>query len=184
MRDIEEITKNWFKDHKAVLTNQGNIEVLDWRKPDTNIFSIRYVFDGFFMYVSGDLGEAVFRFSEAAYLHRTAYYSLDYFESKMRAFCDERRDFSQEKAIEYLKERRNDYDTPDESAYDELEKMIADCFSVQDWIRQLSSFDYQRLGCDAWEWVAGIGDEIPARVKSYLIGLKMASEQLGVMPKE
>ncbi len=178
----EEIKQDWFKEHKATLTKQGNIEVLDWRKPGTGNFAVRYVFDGYHMYVSGDLGEAVFRFSEAAYLHRIAHYSLDYFEEKMRAFTDARRDFNQEKAVKYLKEQLSEDETPDKEAYDALFAMINDCSSVREWEHQLFSFDYGRLGGDAWEWISSIGDEIPVRVKSYLIGIKMASAQIEGSP--
>jgi len=34
------------------------------------------------------------------------------------------------------------------------------------------------LDQDYWEWIYNIGDVIPIRVQSYLIGLKMAVEQL------
>ncbi|WP_410745825.1 hypothetical protein, partial [Clostridium neonatale] len=54
------IRENWFKDHKAVLTKHGDLEVLDWRRPGTCCYAVRYVFDGCHMYITGDIGEALF----------------------------------------------------------------------------------------------------------------------------
>lgn len=58
-----QIRDGWFKNHKAYLSEFGDIKVLEWREPDTIMMYVRYVFDGSCMYVSGDLGEAVFRFT-------------------------------------------------------------------------------------------------------------------------
>jgi hypothetical protein len=184
----EEEIKRWFKDHVATLTKYGDIEVLDWRKPDTCIFAVRYVFDGNHMYVSGDLGEAVFRFTEKAYPERIATYSLSYFDEKMRAFTDDRRDFNRDEALKYLDEWRQDWinegDRPfDERVYLELKHMVDDCSAVREWEHKIYDYDYCRVGNDAWEWLSEIGSVIPIRTESYLVGLKMAKEQLGVIVK-
>ena len=187
MRELEkeqekEIRENWFKDHVAKLTTHGDLQVLEWRKPDTNIFAVRYVFDGYHLYVTGDLGEAVFRFTERAYPERQWQYDLDYFEEKLRAFTDARRDFDQGRAKEYLAERKadmEDWDQPfDEGIYKELLSLIDQSSTIRDWEAQLYSFDIGRVSSDAYEWLPGIGEIIPMRVRSYLIGLKMAHEQL------
>jgi hypothetical protein len=173
IRNEEEI-KRWFKDHVATLTKYGDIEILDWHKPDTCIFAVRYVFDGCHMYVSGDLGEAVFRFTEKAYPQQIATYSLDYFDEKMRAFCDAERDFDRDVAKKYLIEMKNE-DVITESKYNELLALADQCTSVREWERQIYDLD---IMSDAWEWLPGIGSVIPMRVESYLIGLKMAVAQL------
>jgi hypothetical protein len=183
-----EIRENWFKDHKAVLTKHGDLEVLDWCKPETNIFAVRYVFDGYKMYVSGDLGAAVFRFTQPVNPFCLSGYNLDYFEEKMVAFQDAHRDFNKDTARAYLNEWRKERSEEDKGfshktwaeARQELYNIVDDCSTIKEWEIHLNSFDVSRLGNDAWEWVSGIGDEIPMRVQSYLIGLKMAVEQLEV----
>jgi hypothetical protein len=182
----EEEIKRWFKDHVATLTKCGDIEVLDWRKSDTCIFAVRYVFDGCHMYVSGDLGEAVFRFTEKACLDRIATYSLDYFDEKMRAFCDAERDFDRgeaKKGLDYWKQNWEDEDVHVDKVYNELLAMVDDCSSVKEWECKLYDYDINKVGYDSWEWLPGVGSVIPMRVESYLIGLKMAAKQLELKGK-
>lgn len=177
MKNEEEITHDWFKEHIATVAQYGELQVLDWHKPGTNIFRVRYVFDGSKMYVSGDLGEAVFGFSQVVNVPIVAHYSLDYFEEKMRAFTDARRVFNQEKAKRNLTEYQADYEL-DKHACKEVLDMIDDCSSVREWEMKLADFDWNRLGNGAWEWLPGIGDDIPLRVRAYLIGIKMAEKQI------
>jgi hypothetical protein len=184
IKNKEEIQR-WFKDHRAILTQcDEGIDILDWRKPDTCMFAVRYVFDGCHMYVSGDLGEAVFQFTENAYLERIATYSLDYFDEKMRAFCDVRRDFDGKEAkqgLDYWKKNWEEEDVNVDKAYNELVEMIDDCSSVKEWQQKIYDYDLNKVGQDAWEWLPEIGSVIPIRVESYLVGLKMASEQLSAI---
>jgi hypothetical protein len=143
IRNEKEI-KRWFSDHVATLTKLGDIEILDWRKPDTYIFGVRYVFDGCHMYVSGDCGEAVFWFSERAYPQRIATYSLDYFDEKMRAFCNSERDFDRDVAKKYLAEMRNE-DVITEKNYTKLLNLAEECLSVREWEHLI--YDLDIPGC-------------------------------------
>lgn len=34
------IRENWFKDHKAVLTKHGDLEVLEWKKPNRRVYAV------------------------------------------------------------------------------------------------------------------------------------------------
>ncbi|KKN34690.1 hypothetical protein LCGC14_0791170 [marine sediment metagenome] len=173
-----EIKEHWFKDHKAVFTNLDKITTLEWRKPDTIIFYTRYVFDGYYMYVSGDLGEAVFRFTEEAIPERIARYNLSYFREKLRAFCDPTEDFSRAKAIQYLDERIQEYEDEkiehDRATFEELRAIINDSDTYGVFHIHLASLDIYRLGSDAWEWIDSIGSTTPMRIMAYLIGIQMA----------
>lgn len=151
----EEIRGSWFKNHVATLSKHGDLEVLDWQQPGTVIFKVRYVFDGCHMYVSGDLGEAVFRFTEKANPTRVSRYDLHYFEEKLRAFCDARRDFDRDKAKGYLVEQKNE-GIIDESVYSELLSLVDQCSTSREW-EHLIYDDVNRFGEDAWEWLPGIG---------------------------
>ena len=179
-----EIKNNWFKNHKPTIRHylcgvSDGITVLDWQEPGTGIFYVRYVFDRNSMYVSGDLGEAVFRFTEIAIPERIARYNLDYFCEKLGAFCDPERDFSRQKAREYIEERITDYENEkyDKEAYTNLLNIVEDCESIDAYHIALADFDYCRIGNDAWEWISEIGSVIPMRLRSYLIGIQMAVRQ-------
>ena len=149
--------------------------MLDWQEPGTGMFYVRYVFDRNNMYVSGDLGEAVFRFTEKAIPERIARYNLDYFCEKLRAFCDPKEDFSQVKAVEYLKEMVIDHEIDtNASTYQELINIIEDCGSYDEYHVAMASFDYYKMGNDAWEWLGKLGSATPMRLRAYLIGIQMA----------
>ena len=59
-REIKDAFKA-FAEHQATLKQYGELEILDWRRPGTGWYRVRYVFDreGNRIYISGDLGEAV-----------------------------------------------------------------------------------------------------------------------------
>jgi len=178
----KEIKEHWFKDHKATLTKQGNLVVIDWRKPDTNIFAVRYVFDGYYLYVSGDIGEAVFKFSDTGYLFAQDY-SLDYFEGKLRAYSRERRDFDREKALLELNDRAEDamdYNGKkySEDAIEDLKSIINDCSTVREFQNKIHELDLYQFGSEFYDWLPELGSVYPGEIRAYLIGLQMANEQL------
>lgn len=180
----QEIRSHWFKDHQATYEEHGDLKVLQWKKPGTIYYMVRYVFDGCKMYVSGDLGEAVFCFTEKADLFRQCKYSLYYFEVKLTAFSEDRRGFDSDQAIqrlrEWLKEIKEDEAIYDHDSMRELFEEARSCNSKSEWagiVNQHSDF-ISELDCNYWEWFYNIGDVIPIRIRSYLVGLKMAAEQL------
>lgn len=59
--DIRIIREEWFENHKAKITKLSDrITVVDWRRENSSFYSVRYVFDGNMLYISGDIGEAVY----------------------------------------------------------------------------------------------------------------------------
>jgi hypothetical protein len=173
------IREEWFQCHKATLTQHGNLQVLDWRRPNTGYYAVRYIFDRNMLYISGDLGDAIFRLSGKASVHQIADYNLDYLEGKMTAFSDNRRDFDQEKATRYLEEwvsENPEYKFKHNDTIDELFKIIRYCSSIKEWETHI--YNYSNELPNAWEWLPNIGNIIPIRIHAYLIGIKMANEQL------
>ncbi len=75
----KEIREEWFKDHKATLETHGDITVLDWKRPGSNFYYCRYVFDGHRVYISGDIGEAVFLLTWKAGIDAFNKISVHYF---------------------------------------------------------------------------------------------------------
>jgi hypothetical protein len=179
VNDKEMIMEEWFKYHKANIIQEEDIKVLEWRKPGSGYYGVTYIFHGFHMFVSGDLGDAVFRFSEQARPERIANYSLDYFESKMTAYHEPTKDFNPDKAKKYLEEMKQENEGLfRDDTYEELLKLADGCNSVSGWLEGLSYGNYLGDIDDSWEWLPKIGNETPSRVKAYLIGIKMANEQL------
>jgi len=136
------------------------------------------------MYISGDIGEAVFVLTWKADVHSFNDVSIDYFESKMASYNDERRNFNNDKAIKRLREWLKNIKNRDEQYdHDKMRELFDDarsCVSKEEWVSivNLNSGWISELDCDYWEWIYDISDEIPMKVYGYLVGLQIASEQL------
>ena len=60
MIDLEKEKKN-FQNHVATFTDYGNIKILDFQRPGSNEYRIRFLFeeDHYRLHISGDLGELI-----------------------------------------------------------------------------------------------------------------------------
>lgn len=177
------IRNSWFKEHRAKLTQHGDLQVLDWKRPGTITYYCRYVFDGNKIYISGDIGEAVFWLTWKADIHSFNDIHIGYFEEKLAAYSDSRRDFDSNKAVRCLREWLNNLkETEKKYDHDEMRDLFEaarSCTSTDEWAHIINSNEWiSDLDNDYWEWMYKIGNEIPWRIHGYLVGLKMASEQL------
>lgn len=180
------IAEAWFPNHKATLTQHGDLQVLHWGQEGTGAYHCRYVFDGNKMYISGDIGEAVFWLTWNAGVHSFDDIHVHYFEEKLRAYSGDRRRYSSEAAVKELEKWKKDL-IEDEVDFDaeEFEEMIGSaesCSNKYEWAYEYVNGLYHdfisELDPDFWEWIYDIGDEMPRRIIGYLVGLKMASKQL------
>jgi len=184
-KDIQqEIKEHWFKDHVAILTQHGNMTVLDWRNPSDFSYHCRFVFDRQFVYISGDIGDAVFRLTWSANIHSFDDIHIHYFREKLSGCSGVDTAFNSEKAVgglrEWLKDLKEEGTKYD---HDEMRDLFADarsCSNKKEWDYMVNNrYDFiNELDQGCFEWIYEIGDEIPARIHAYLIGLQMASEQL------
>lgn len=180
----QRIRTDWFKDHRAILTNHGDLKILDWKKPGTIYYYIRYIFDGSRLYITGDLGEAVFCLTWKSDIHSFNGLDLGYFHEKLRAYHEEKYDYNSDKAVRELREWLNDLKNDGaEYDHDEMKSLFEGArYSSEKWewvevIRNHEDF-ISELDPNYWEWAYKVGRDYPARFTSYLIGLQMASEQL------
>lgn len=189
MNDILDFIRNeWFKEHVAHLYELDNgITVLDWHKPGTCMYRMRYVFDRHYVYISGDVGEAVYRLTEKAELESLANYDTYYFTGKLVCSSREKDAFDSEKAVsqikDRLKERAGNYGVIERyqrGVYLDLIEAAKCCNSVSAW----KSFLYPHFekiseaisGCE--HWVFDVGVTLSSECIGYLEGLKMAHAQL------
>lgn len=189
----KEIKEHWFKDHKAELINYGDIIVLNWRNPKTICYYVRYVFDGYRMYITGDIGDAVFDLTWESTVHSFNDLYLGYFLGKMSACSNGKYEFDSDTAkeelikwkSELLEDREFQNEDEKEEFLETISEMISDAGECQDeeqWAWEYVNEKYNDFisenDCDYWEWMYNIGRVTPYRNYAYLIGLKMASEQL------
>lgn len=184
----QKIKERWFSQHEATLTQHGELQVLDWRRPGTNTYYCRYVFDGNKLYISGDIGEAVFWLTWKASIHSFDDINVGYFEEKLQAYSEDRRDYDEDEAVksltEWKKQLIEDGAIFDHEEFDEMIAAARNCSDKNEWAYEYVNGEYHEfisdLDADYWEWIYDIGDMIPLRIRGYLVGLKMASEQIKV----
>ncbi len=178
-----------FKDHKAEYSvysredGDDTIEVLRWRKPGSSMYYVQYIMKGGNLFVSGDLGEAIYQWYECQSLEWVSKLDLSYFKGKCQA-SEVGRDFSDwdegeaEKRIqEHFKEYYDEENR--ENMRDNFERTggTSSLFNEQDWHIWLNEYGYQILGSEYYEY-GNVGKVISYRCEAHLFGLKMAMEQL------
>lgn len=196
---LKEIREEWFKNHKPTIEKlNDNLSILTWEDPNSSSYYTKFVLDGSNIYISGDMGEAVFCLTEKAKLENIKDYDIRYFHSKLTAFSDDKYSFSEEKAINRIKEEIKD--AKENIEYDEFEKVVDNDYnsSIAKYIKSLreliknaeecsykSHWDYfvneaydqlTDYSPDVAEWIYTAGNIIPNRVEGFLLALKMAYE--------
>ena len=195
----------WFADHEVKVTrfnseeNASEIAVVDFRKPGRREYAVRYIFDGYFIYASGDLGEAVFRCTWKATPTDKFFGDVDYIFEKLTASEDGPRhmDFNSSVcvatinsvlfgSIENEEIDKNFYpehwDEDDAETYQTLVKAANECSSVEAWSHAVTEIDFDHsisfLDNDYWEWIYSAGNVMPPRIIGIITGLQIVSEKL------
>lgn len=190
-----ELQKKMFADHVATLRDYGDIKIVDFQKPESNYYRIRFIFeeDHDRVHISGDLGELIAynhaglsfrRFIDYCYRHRVWF--------KTKVLCSSRplQTYNQELAEKQLTEKLKDKLLFDKvSAYfGDLDREAVTAFLVE---RALDDFsDDGGIGEDGEKLLSEIDftgfwpiDEIglekgPDIVDLYLLAFKLAFRQL------
>ncbi len=174
-----------FSNHKAEIKEHGGVTVLNWRNQNgSSDYYVHYVFDGCFLYISGDLGSAVVHLTEKATLKALSRYlnMVDYFVEKIECSTN-KYEYDEKIAIAELRERL----FPDDEG-EELELINADL--IEEIMRYYSHFDgFRNIPSDLleeveeldecyFEWIYTCGEAIHGRIILWLVGLRMAWEQV------
>lgn len=190
---MEEMRNYWFKDHKAKVTKNGDITILDWKNPNNCNYYVRYVLDGYRMYISGDIGEAVFDLTWKATIDSFSDINLDYFLSKMSTSSNGKYIYDGKQAkralLEWKHDIMNDYefgnDHEKEEFVETMENLMdaaVNCDTSEEWLWKYANGEYYDFITDyeedCLEWIGTIGDVIQYHNHAFLVGLKMAAEQL------
>lgn len=187
MEYIEKATKdireNWFEDHVAEIQGEEGLQVIYWGKPGTNMYRTKFVLSGYNVFVSGDIGEAVYNLTCTATLANIKGFNLGYFTEKLTAFCEERWNFDEEKAKKELDEYWKEYnmnETEDrQEVYDGIISAIGESSSMESYHFWLSDvYHNSSLDSDTMEDVWNFGERLPRRLIGYWLGLQMVIEQL------
>lgn len=190
-----ELQKEMFADHVATLKDYGDIKVLDFQKPESNYYRIRFIFevDHDRVHISGDLGELIAynhagmdfrRFIDYCYRHPV------WFKSKVR--CSSRplntydRDLAEEQLLQkakdnYTLDRIADYFDvcePEDAVKPFIEKVL-DGFSDTEGICEIGVRTLLNIDYSAFDPIDKIGlEEGPDVFDVYLLAFKLAYRQL------
>lgn len=179
----EEIRSHWFKDHIAEIKGVEGLQVIIWGEPGTNMYRTKYVLSGNNVFISGDIGEAVYSLTCTATLKNIKDFDLHYFTGKLSASCGERWNFNADLAKKELKEYWNEYELnrikDSREIYDGIRSAIDESSSMESYRAWLMPvYQNTSVDSDVMEGVWDLGKEMPHRLIGYWVGLQMIIEQL------
>lgn len=194
MFDLER-QKNNFKDHVATFTDYGNIKILDFKKPGSNHYRIRFLFEEDYcrLHISGDLGELIaVNYNNMTYDRFSDFVNdVGYFRSKIvchsRALDYYDEDKARKEIVELLKEHESYEDTCSDYYFygDSEEERIAyfldEVMGYFDGDFGLSSTGYELLtekDDRIYEGIDDFGKEETGILDLYMLAFKLAQKQL------
>lgn len=202
-RCIKQAEKHFSK-HVALLESVGrDIEVLDFRRPDTVEYALRVVFDderGGRVYISGDIGEAVVYPTCKAKLEDMALCftmrdkngDLDvregYFLEKVKATSD-RYVWDEESFNADFREHCREYGIDECVAEDFLTDNMGTFGGIEicgDSGIRIDGYvtdEIRKIDEDYWEWFFDCGKRIDPRIVLWLVGMRLAWEQIEEVKK-
>jgi hypothetical protein len=180
----KEIRSEWFENHVAELHGEEGLQVIHWGENGTNMYRAKFVLSGNNVFISGDIGEAVYSLTCRATLENIKDFNLSYFTGKLSAFCEERWGFDEKLAKKELREYWKEYEmkrrySDGQEIYDGILNAINESTSLESYrawlmpVYQQTSVESDDLEC-VWDF----GKRMPYRLIGYWVGLQMAIEQL------
>jgi hypothetical protein len=180
-----------FKDHVATFKDYGDIKILDFKKPESRCYHIRFTFDESqgYVHIDGDLGFlTAVRRGGMTYEGFTAYVnSPSYFEEKVvchnRPFYEYDYDDARKEIKEYLKENNYDPETTfdfedKEELFDEKLDIIMTDFDDERGLSPEGWNELCEIVSDAWEVAGDFGKKRTGIVELYLLAFSLAKAQI------
>jgi hypothetical protein len=193
MREIEEmedyIKKNWFTNHEANFTRLDGVTVLDWKEKGTSIYSVRYIFAGSRLYVSGDIGDAIFNLTWHSTPESFNDVNLGYLLGKLSCHSRDRWHFDEKKARNDLREWYEEaiYDAErkfleeTKEVHKNLKQIINSVSTPKELERELFDFymdnSFYYYDAEDFSMFTDFGKKLPMVFVAYLLGIKLANEQ-------
>lgn len=184
--EVAEQAKTFFKDHIATMTVHDGLNVLEWSKPGTNNGRMNFVFHKNFVYVSGDMREAVYDCTWKTSLGSCANTDFGYFNGKLSCATHGKKDWDSDKLLKDVEqwkkealERFEDYEDFDMEKFEEfIEDALYHADSPVEWQAHLMSSELDEYDeyCESALWKAG---EYTNQDLIYNhVALKMANAQI------
>lgn len=190
-----ELQKEMFADHVATLKDYGDIKVLDFQKPGSNYYRIRFMFeeDHDRVHISGDLGELIaYNYAGLNFRNFIDYCRRDCIFFKLRVKCSSNPlyTYDRELAEKQLLQKTKDNYTLDriadyfdvcepEDAVKTFIEDVLDGFSDTEGICEIGERTLLNIDYSAFDPIDEIGlEEGPDVFDVYLLAFKLAYRQL------
>lgn len=190
--DLEK-QKEHFKEHIATFTDYGNIKILDFKKPNSSEYRIRFLFEEDYcrLHISGDLGELIAsNYNNMTYEKFSDFVNdVGYFEQKIDCYnrpiytYDE--DQAREDLLKMAKEHewlsfsdKYSYEDDDEERLNNIIDDILCDFSDNSGIGREGYDDLSDLEDDVFEFVSNLGKKETGILELYMLAFTLAKEQL------
>ena len=194
MIDLE-VQKKYFENHIATFTDYGNIKIVDFKRPDSNEYRIRFLFEEDYcrLHISGDLGELIAtNYSNMTFNgFKDFVNNVGYFKEKIDCHSrdiyvydvdDAKQDLygllEEWDMMDYILQQYGfDFDTDDEKLEEFYDAVLED-FSDDTGVG-LKGYDVlSEHFCDAWESAGDIGKRSTGILDVYMLAFKLSTEQL------
>ncbi len=186
--------KEHFKNHIAILTDYGNIKILDFKAPNTSVYRIRFLFEEDYcrLHISGDLGELIAsNYNNMTYEKFSDFVNnVGYFEEKIDCHSRDIYAYDEVKAREELMKMAADdgdwltesnrywYEEDEEERLAHIIDDILVDFSDTTGIGKSGYDALSEVNPDAWEFAGDIGKTETGILDLYMLAFKLAQEQL------
>lgn len=190
-----ELQKEMFADHIATLRDYGDIKIVDFQKPESNYYRIRFIFedDHDRVHISGDLGELIaYSYAGLNFRNFIDWCRRDSIFFKLKVKCSSHplytydRELAEKQLLQMTKDnytlnRIADYfDVCEpEDAVEPFIENVLDGFSDTDGICEIGERMLLNIDYSAFDPIDEIGlEEGPDVFDVYLLAFKLAFRQL------
>ncbi len=184
--------KEHFKEHIATFTDYGNIKILDFKRPNSSEYRIRFLFEEDYcrLHISGDLGELIAsNYSNMTYEKFSDFVNdVGYFEQKIDCHNRPIYTYDEELAREELLKMAKDNDWllfsdkyPYEDDEERLDNIIDDILCDFDSSTGIGRQGYDELSDledDVFDFAYELGKKETGILELYMLAFKLAKEQL------
>lgn len=185
--------KEYFKEHVATFTDYGNIKILDFKRPNSSEYRIRFLFEEDYcrLHISGDLGELIAsNYNNMVYEKFSDFVNdVGYFEQKIDCMSRKIYYYDEGKAREELMKmakknkwllfsNKYSYKTDDEERLNYIINDILYDFESDKGIGDKGYDELCELEDDASEFVSELGKKETGILELYMLAFKLAKEQL------
>ena len=186
--DLEK-QKEHFKEHVATLTDYGNIKILDFAKPGSSNYRIRFLFeeDYYRLHISGDLGELIAtNFNNMCYEEFNDFvHNTGYFEVKINCNSRPIYEYDYDKTWQDLEEHLKDFEFPkyeweteEEARKDKIDEIMDDYVSDRQGLGSRAYDLVSEIDSDCFEYFDDLGKQSTGILELYMLAFELAQEQL------